>query len=55
MDEEEYDKYLNLIDAIDPLLDIEAGSSEEYEVLRDENGFVVPGCFRRKPLHVEYE
>ena len=53
MDEEQYDTYLNLIDAVDPLLDPD--DSPEFERLRDDMGIVVPGCYRRKPCEVEYE
>ena len=63
MDEDEYEEYLDQIDEIDPLLGevrvpIDEGPLDYYLVFDrvvDDKGHVVPGCYRRKPLHVEYE
>ena len=59
MDEDEYDAYIDQIDAIDPLLPRTYCAGDEvmsdYEQLRDENGYVVEGCYRRKPCSVDYE
>ena len=55
MDEDELERYLDQIDAIDPLLKYEEGPLEyflKFEQLRDEYGVRVPGCYRKMPCRV---
>ena len=60
MDEDEYDAYLDQIDAVDPLLEPTPRFAEDdpmdifplFDRLRDESGLTVPGCYRRRPCSV---
>jgi hypothetical protein len=58
MDEEELERYLNAIDALDPLLSSYGFDDQDImtqiDILRDEDGLSVPGCYRTKPHVVEY-
>ncbi len=56
MDEDELEAYLDRIDALDPLLKVDAGTGLDEsltEQLRDGNGYRVPGCFRTKPTSID--
>ena len=56
MDPEEYESYLDQIDAMDPLLRGRSEIDENEslcEQLRDEHGLRVPGCYRVLPAYFE--
>ena len=53
MDEDQYESYLLAIDRLDKRLGPVDPDRETsvIEQMRDEDGFRVPGCYRRMPLH----
>jgi len=56
MDPDEYETYLDQIDAMDPLLrqrEVLDENENLCEQLRDDHGWRVPGCYRVLPASFE--